>query len=440
MLALVISLYVAGLPDAVIIDTPTEATTSTHDIAVRDGILWWRKHGQPWTILPPDGLPAPRGRLEALKELTSDVPLAPMPFRRPTSIERISADGDNLIAVSPEGRVYYVKLSTLEWVDVWGPQPIAAPLSVKGLDAFAMSHRKIPYEDLDGNPHPISAGVTTLYALRGGGTQLVYADPWLPPNFERVMCLPERGVFVASSLAASASTLFVMDTAGRSFTRLVDFDIHGDNPALPYSYAREKRTGPKSVVRTLPAPEWVSQPPIPGKHTLRIGIEQNGSTNADRELRVEGDGGWWRKRIVDPRWLFVKGELPEPRGASIKIGPPPRSPKSDGTLVASNPWPGTRVTLENWNPLCPPARVKIEAAGETLMLELPFHYGLSQGTDEARSLDGALLLPKQGKGTWLKTLRVAALGADFLEVKLEVTREGVHLLRAPVIDLHFSAR
>jgi hypothetical protein len=437
--SLLLALSLSALPDAVLIDTPTEATTSTHDIAVRDGILWWRKHGQPWSILPPDGLPAPRGRIEALKELTADVPLAPLPFRRPTSIERISADGDNLIAVSPEGRVYYVKLSTLDWVDVWGPAPIAAPLSVKDLDAFAMSHRKIPYEDLDGNPHPVSAGVTTLYGLRGGGTQLVYADPWLPPNFDRVMCLPERGVFIASSLAASASTVFVMDAAGRGFTRLVDFDIHGDNPALPYSYTREQRRGPKSVVRTLPAPEWVMQPPIPGKHTLRIGIEQNGTTNADRELRVEGEGGYWKKRIVDPHWLFVKGELPSPHGAALRIGPPPRSPKVDRTLVATNAAPGVRITLENWNPLCPPARLRVETNGEVVSLELPFHYGLSQGTDDDRTLAGALLLPHKDKSAWLKSLRLAAIG-DAVEVKLEVTRDEVRLTHPMVMDLRFSAR
>ncbi|MBL8909543.1 MAG: hypothetical protein JNM17_02460 [Archangium sp.] len=441
MLSLVVALTLTSLPDRIVIDSPTAAMTSTHDIAVLDGALWWRRHGQErWTLIPPDGLPAPRGRLESLKELAADVPLVPAPFRRPKRIERISADGDNLIAVSNDGRVYYVKLSTLDWTDVWGPTPLAAPLSVKGLDAFAMSHRKIPYEDLDGNPHPISAGVTTLYALKGGGTQLVYADPWLPPNFDRALCLPERGTFVAVSLAASASTLFVIDEAGRTFTRLVDFDIHGDNPALPYSYAREKRTGPRQVVRTLPAPEWVMQPPIPGKHTLRIGIEQNGTTNADRELRVEGDGGWWQKRLTDAHWTFMKGELPPPRGASVRIGPPDHSPKVDQTLTARDAWPGTRVTLEQWNPLCPPAQLRVAASGENVVLQLPFHFGLSQGTEDERVMEGALLLPR-GDGTWLKHLRSAAKpGENFLDVKIEVTRDEVRVSKLPMVDLHFSRR
>jgi hypothetical protein len=430
-------LVLLALPERILIDTPTEARTATHELAVREGLLWWRKPGQPWALMPPDGLPAPRGRLEALKELAVDVPIGPAPFRRPTRIESISADGDNLVATSLDGRVFYVKLSTLDWVDVWGPAPLAAPLSVKGLMAFAMSHRKIPYEDLDGNPHPVSAGVTTLYGLRRGGTQLVYADPWLPPNFERVLCLPERGRFVASALAASASTLFVMDATGRAFTRLVDFDIHGDNPALPYSYAREKRSGAKAVVRTLPAPDWVAQPPVPGKHTLRIGIEQTGSTNADRELRAEGEGGVWTKGITAPAWTFVKAgkAAGQPELPFVTGGPVPRSPDVDQRLAARDPWPGTEVTLAQWNPLCPPARLEVTSGAEKVQLELPFHFGLSQGDDDARLLKGALLLPR-GSNAWLKRVRAVA-GGEHLDVVVQVTRDEVLLLAPPLSTLHF---
>ena len=76
----------------------------------------------------------------------------------------------------------------------------------------------------------------------------------------------------------------------------------------------------------------------------------------------------------------------------------------------------------------------------TLSLELPFHYGLSQGDDDGRSLDGALLLQKSSKSIWLKTLRVAAAGADFLDVKIDVTRDEVRITHLPVLDLRFSTR
>lgn len=422
-----------ALPERVTLKTPTQTFTATHEVVVENGKLWWRRHGQPWSLLPPDGLPAPRGRLEALKELTIDLPALPKPFRRPVRIEALSADGDNLIAIGAGGTVYYAKLSTLDWADEWGPTGLSATLSVKELDAFAMSHRKIAYEDLDGNVHPVSAGVTTLYALRGGGRTLAFADPWLPPNFERTLCLPQRGRFVASALSASASTVFVMDRSGRSFTRLVDFDIHGDNPALPYSYTREKRRGPKSAVRTLPAPDWVEQPAIPGRHTTRITILQTGPTNVHRELRVEGELGVWSKRLDAAQWKLMPGSA---RAAGPWAeGAPSAGPSRDVVLTARNPWPGTRISLEDWNPECEPARLRIEAGKELLDLSLPFHDGLELGG----RYQGALLLPA-GKSPWLHKLRVLALGRSHLEVELVVTKDEVHVLHLPLIDLRFPLR
>lgn len=422
-------LLLLALPEQITLKTPTQTFTSTHEIALNEGRLWWRRPGARWTLLPPDGLPAPSGRLEALKELAPSLPSA---FHRPEQIDAISADGDNLIAIGPDGTVYYAKLTTLDWVDDWGPTRMKGTLSVKGLDAFAMSHRKIPYEDLDGNPHPVSAGVTTLYGLRDGGRTLSYADPWLPPKFERVICLPERGRFVPSALSASASTVFVMDSSGRSYTRLIDFDIHGDNPALPYSYAREKRSGPKSAVRTLPGPGWVLQPTIPGKHTTRITIAQTGPTNADRELRVEGEAGVWTKPIDAQEWKFVTPFVNVTRGDWVK-GPPIESPVRDVVLAARNPWPGTRVSLEDWNPECDPAQLRIEAGAEVLTMPLEFHDGFELGG----KYQGALILPA-GKTPWLKKLRLLALGRDALEVEIEVTDTDVHLWHLPGLDLRFA--
>jgi hypothetical protein len=409
-------LLLAALPERVTLKTPTESFTATHDVALRDGHLWWRKHGETaWAMLPPDGLPASKSRKA---------------FHRPEKVESISADGDNLIAIGPGGAVYYAKLSTLDWTDVWGPTGMTAPLSVKGLDAFAMSHRFIAYEDIDGNSHPVSAGVTTFYGLRDGGRTLAYADPWLPPNFERTLCLPERGRFIASALSASASTVFVMDSAGRGFTRLVDFDIHGENPALGYTYGRERRKGVKAGIRTLPAPDWVAQPPIPGKHTTRITILQTGWTNSDRELRVEGEGGVWTKRVDEQEWKLVPESF-TPSGPWVS-GEPPLSPIRDEVLLASNPWANTRISLEDWNPACEPARLRIEAGAEVLDLALPFHPVVLP----AHHYKGAVLLPA-GNTPWLKKLRLVAAGSTHLDVDLEVTKDEVHVLRLPVIDLRF---
>jgi hypothetical protein len=311
------------------------------------------------------------------------------------------------------------------------------PLSVKDLDAIAMSHRMIAYEDIDGNPHPVSAGVTTFFALRNGGKTLAYADPWLPANFDRTLWLPERDRFVASALSASASTVFVMDAVGRSFTRLVDFDIQGDNPVLPYSYKRERRTGKKSTTRSLPGPDWVAQPMIPGKHTTHLTILQTGPTNADRELRVEGEGGYWKKSVDAKSWEFVTAKLPTPTLPWVTPGTPPQSPSQDVELIANEPWPGTRITLRNFNPHCAPAVLHVENGSEVLDLELPFRFSIFFGTDDERTLKGALLLPK-GKSPWLSKLRLMAMGTDHLEVELHVSKREVRVTHLPAFDLTFA--
>lgn len=438
MLALLLLAAAPALPDVIVFKTPTETFTTTHDLALRDGRIWWRPHeGQrAWSLLPPDGLPAPRGRLEALKELAQDLPLELPAFQRPERVVALSADGDNLVAVSSDERVYYAKLSTLDWTDTWGPVGFKGPLSVHGLDAVAMSHRKIPYEDIDGNPHPVSAGVTTFYALKDGGRVLAYADPWLPPRFEHTICLPNRGTFVGAALSASASTVFVMDAAGHAFTRLVDFDTLGDDPALPYSYVRERRSGPKSVVRSLPAEDWRAQPAVPSPHTLRITILQTGATNADRELRVEGDGGYWTKHIFDDAWRFERTGVPAT--GPKPLAQAPAQAAHDETLIAERPWKGTTLTLQGFNPDCPPARLVLVSGKERLELPLPFHGGLEAG-GAVRHLKGALLLPA-GTTPWLKKLRLLAAQSSALDVSLDVTDDEVRLKRAPLPDVRFVRR
>lgn len=139
----------------------------------------------------------------------------------------------------------------------------------------------------------------------------------------------------------------------------------------------------------------------------------------------------WTRRLDDGAWKLVPGNrdttLPWVKGS------PALSPPRDVVLGATNPWPGTRISLEDWNPDCEPARLRIEAGAEVLSLALPFHDGLERGG----RYEGALLLPP-GQTPWLKKLRVLALGRAHLEVELEVTKEEVHLLHLPLIDLRFT--
>lgn len=418
-------LVLAALPERIELKSETASFTASHEVALDEGRLWWRRRGErDWRLMPPDGLPAPRGRLEALKELASELPLAPPAFTRPARLVRLSADGDNLLAVSDDGVGYYTKLSTLDWTDVWGPAGLKAPLRLDAsVKAFAMSHRKIPYEDLDGNPHPVSAGVTTVYALLDDGRRLAYADPWLPAGWTRTLCLPERNTFVAAAVSASASTVFVMDTAGRMFTRLADFDTVGDDPALPYSWKRERRRGAASVIRTLPAEDWRAQPRIPGPHSTRLTIAQSGARNADRDLFVEGDGGVWTKKLFDASWRFEKTGAPLV-GPKVS-GAPPTQPSRASRWTSSVPFTGAEVVLEDFDAGCSPAALVFVTKNDRLKVPLHFHGGLGLQKGE-RKLSGALLLPT-GRQPVLTALRALALGQTVLPVELEATQGAVSL-------------
>ncbi|MER2563907.1 MAG: hypothetical protein ABTQ32_24465 [Myxococcaceae bacterium] len=431
-------LVLAALPERVDLKHETAAFTASHDVALDEGKLWWRPRGTTeWRLMPPDGLPAPKGRLEALKELAADVPLAPPTFVRPSRIVRLSADGDNLLAVSDEGVGYYTKLSTLEWTDVWGPTGLKAPLRLDAtVNAFAMSHRKIPYEDLDGNPHPVTAGVTTVYALLESGRRLAYADPWLPAGWTRSLCLPERNTFIASTISASASTMFVMDAAGRMFTRLADFDTVGDDPALPYSWTRERRSGALAAVRTLPGEDWRAQPPIPGKHSTRLTILQTGTTNADRELRVEGAGGYWKKPLLSPTWSFEKTGLPL-TGAAL-VATPPTQPSRETTWTTDATYAQAKLRLENFDPDCSPATLVLEGQDEVLRLPLHFHGGLEFEKAE-RDLSGVVLMPQTSrpKKPWrprrlTSAMRLLATGQPTLNVELDVKPDEVVIKSRPL--------
>lgn len=473
-LALVLRLACAAPPSdvdlAFDLETNTRALTPTWQLVLVDGKVYRRRAPSPaasrsplassaarssWHLVPPDGVPAASARIEVIKELI--VPIA-RAFEPPTRLVEIGADGDNLIVVDDRRRVYYAKLGADPgrvgaWADVWGPPGLAAPLALPDdTIAWAISQRAQPYEDIDGNVHPVSAGVTTLYGLfapdaPSRGSRIGYQDPWLPPpamsggRWDREVCPPERGTLTLISLAASASTIAVMDDGGRVFTRLADFDTLGHNPALPYSWRREKRGGLEENIRSLPPEDWRLQPRIPGPHGAALTIFFTGAGNARRRLRVAAPGGFWEKDLLDPAWRLVttaprgaRSDTPEPGGGPPLVlvedreptRHPPRGERLHTKIGKAD------VTVEDFGVQCPGAAVTVARDGERVSLTLWHSERLLEVDRRETDLRGALIIEGKPTGQLADDVRELFEGEAVHEVEVDVHERYVDVKSAAV--------
>ncbi len=348
MIAALLLLAAPPLPEHVYVKTFDRQFTAKYELAVFQGLIWWKPiASSEWAKFPPAGLPV------------GD-------FKTPAAVGEISADGDNLIALDQSGRVYYAKLDTLKWTAKWGPLLMDGPLYIDDAagERIAISHRKIAFEDIDGNPHDVIVGVTTLYVLLQSGTRLEYTDPWLPPSKRHFVCLPEHGRFRAAAMSASASTVFVIDAAGRAYTKLGDFDTMGLDPVLRYGWEREKRDGLlNDDVYSLPAHQWVRQPELPGRATTAITILQTGLGNESRELRVGAPDGYWKKPITGGEWEKVVTDIAAP---GDPIVPSKDTWLPAHTKVLEGRLGDAAVTLEDFAPDCSPATLTIGERKMTL--------------------------------------------------------------------------
>jgi hypothetical protein len=319
-----------NFPDAVYIKTRTQTFNSYHYYILYQGLIWYKsidrnagEEPQKWVLFEKTGLPRNPWQIG---------------FRRPKKIVEITADADELVALSDEGCFYRYcfDITIAHKSNVWLYKqgwPVADPLyldkDVARNIAWAMGKRNnhvLYYEDPFGNQHHNGTmEIATTYMLLEGGQEIRYADTGLRSDFSRNFIGPERGAFKAVALSASASTMFVMNDAGEMYTRIADFDIAGCDPMLfKYTYVPYTSDVPGTSFFSnltewgLPSEDWRAQPRIPlsGKAavTRHITILQTGQGNGARELRVAGfneDGkrGYWSKRIFDESWRFIAAPL-----------------------------------------------------------------------------------------------------------------------------------
>jgi hypothetical protein len=313
------------LPETVFLRTATQTLCRGWQFALVDGRIHYKRtdasSGEVWLPLTGTGLPH-----------------GPDGFRNARRVVSISADADELYAVSDEGIVYLLfverdrKQRPFEWIDRHG-WPDVSPLVLNDLvvphRAWSVGTRDagvLWYEDAAGNAHHYGTmGIATLYFLTANGQEIRFADTGLPSDFSHSLLGPERGAFVSVGLSASASTIFLIGDAGEMYTRLADFDTLGSDPMFfKYTYRPQRSDRPGSDYGTnftpwaLPSEAWRRQPPIPltgaGAISRHITILQTGRGNAARELRVAGrsaDGapGYYRKAIFDGAWTFVPAPL-----------------------------------------------------------------------------------------------------------------------------------
>ncbi|MEZ5323315.1 MAG: hypothetical protein R2698_14815 [Microthrixaceae bacterium] len=354
---------------------------------------------------------------------------APTPECLDGRIVAISVDSNMAVALDSAGWIY--SLDNLlsgpmlwNWTrsfggPIWLWPGMKVPADALGPGKWALSHRiSSGFVDAKGYRHPMTAGLVQLVSLTGGGSRIVFQDPWLPADHSYEIGGPIGGRFGSEAVSASGSVTFVMNRFGDMYTRKYDLDLaganhipcrytwqdQGDRPSAPNQW--EERTDPTYAAISLPAEEWRHQPKIPGEITARISISQTGPAMEDRDLRVEGlrDGrsGYWHKGLAAPAWEFTPTDTvlqspvlseadPQRDQSGVELAPP-SGLDFEGTLgdgwtarVEQFDWAQTRHAVEL---RAPSGRIHTVVMYTTDGLRLEAR---SPGLDERpRALEGAL--------------------------------------------------
>ncbi len=345
-------------PETIYIKTSTQTFSDSYYFLLSDGRIWYKSIDPAgdvphWKLFRSTGLPSAHFKKG---------------FIKPQAITSISADANELQAISDKGRIYqYVfdpglLLQDYFWKDHIG-WPEAAPLEVndlvRGFRAWAVGKRNASVlwsEDRFGNQHHYGTmGIENSYFLCANGQEIRYSDTGLPSDFSHALLGPERGQFIAESLSASACTVFVISAAGEMYTRNADFDTLGCDPLFRYTYRARDYDIPGTSYRSnytpwgLPAQDWKKETPIAisgdARLTRHITILRTGQGNDARELRVAGTDpagriGYYHKGIADGAWTFSEAPLSLSEAdfldhEAVAEGTCPRGPSADRRYFGS---------------------------------------------------------------------------------------------------------
>jgi hypothetical protein len=404
MLSALFALAIATLPERIFIKTHDQSFSWENDYALRDGKLWVKPNPLgagtkgDWALFDGTGLPG--GKKAAS-------------FRPDSKLVAFATEGLMVVAVSEQGRFYFWQPTLFEQPTVWhdeAGQPLAGALRLPPHRdwTFSMSVAVAPkkrltpmhdidayWEDISGNK--IEFGFTaTIYVLDPDGQRIRFWDTGLPPAFYKAFATPERGRFVAERLAASGSTVFVVDNSGKMFTRMFDYEMFGACPGLRFTFENKRRTKTADEIlplfeaeRTLPLPGWREQPPIPlegkAQATTAISIHMTGKGNAARELRVRGRDlsgryGYFFKPVFGDTWSFAPTDERFDAAVAIANPAPPRvlGRALDKTYVGQlkqEGAPSLPIELRDFYYYETPATLRVSARGQTLDLTLHLFDG-----------------------------------------------------------------
>lgn len=363
-------------PETIFIKTSTQTFSDSYYFLLSDGKIWYKSIDPAgdvpnWKIFRSTGLPTAHFKKG---------------FIKPQAITSISADANELQAISNKGRIYqYVfdpglLIQDYFWKDHvgWPEAPLEINDLVRGFRAWAVGKRNASVlwsEDRFGNQHHYGTmGIENSYFLCANGQEIRFSDTGLPSDFSHALLGPERGQFIAESLSASACTVFVINAAGEMYTRQVDFDTLGCDPLFRYTYRAYDYEIPGSSYRSnytpwgLPALDWKKEPLIPiagdAHLTRHITILRTGLGNDARELRVAGTDpagriGYYHKAITESAWSFCEAPLSLSAAdfldhETVAKGTCPRGPSADrryfGSLWKANvPVDGVALEIPNFS-------------------------------------------------------------------------------------------